>query len=210
MMSRQGIVWEFWHDLIFRLKFPSYDKGSTGLCLCKCVLGYYQFNVYWSLMLNFCLSKILGVWGNYCYQQLKVVGWFKRSLNQSIGSFSTNPHFALFRPDRRWDIFGNVSNHWGMVTYTFFWNNFFGSLIRACTGSVANVDAGTSPLYIEVVQILGLSKNGLWALVDARRFFFPNILLFDLFYPEKVKKKCVQSIWHPKYKSGSNVWYLEK
>ena len=50
------------------------------------------------------------------------------------------------------------------------------------------------PLYIEVGQILGLSKNGSWDLVDARRFFSPNILLFDLFYPEKVKEKCVQSI----------------
>ena len=93
-------------------------------------------------------------------------------MNQSIGSFSTNPHFALFRPDRRSDIFGNVSNHWGMVTYTFFWNNFFGSLIRVCTGSFANVDAGTSPLYIKVGQISGLSKNGSWVLVDARMFFF--------------------------------------
>ena len=93
-------------------------------------------------------------------------------MNQSIGSFSTNPHFALFRPDRRWDIFGNVSNHWGMVAYTFFWNNFFGSLIRAHTGSFANVCAGTSPLYIKVGQISELSKNGSWVLVDARRFFF--------------------------------------
>ena len=69
---------------------------------------------------------------------------------------------------------------------TLFGSNFFSSVIRARTGSFANVCAGTSPLYIKVVQILGLSKNGLWALVDARRFFFPNILLFDLFYPEKV------------------------
>ena len=99
-------------------------------------------------------------------------GWFKRSLNQSIGSFSANPHFALFWPDRRSDTFGNVSNHWGMVTYTFFWNNFFGSLIRAHTGSFANVSAGTSPLYIKVGQISGLSKNGSWVLVDARRFFW--------------------------------------
>ena len=93
-------------------------------------------------------------------------------MNQSIGSFSTNPHFALFRPDQRSDIFGNVSNHWGMVTYNFFWNNFFGSLIRAWTGSFANVCAGTSPLYIKVGQILGLSENGSWVLVDACRFFF--------------------------------------
>ena len=55
-----------------------------------------------------------------------IFGWFKRSLNQSIGSFSTNPHFALFRPDQRSDTFGNVSNHWGMVTYTFFGTIFLG------------------------------------------------------------------------------------
>ena len=45
-----------------------------------------------------------------------------------------------------------------------------GSLIRTCTGSFANVSAGTSPLYIKVGQILELSKNGSWVLVDARRF----------------------------------------
>ena len=71
---------------------------------------------------------------------------------------------------------------------------FLGSLIRTCTGSFANVSAGTSPLYIKVGQISELSKNGSWDLVDARRFFFPNILLFDLFFPEKVKKKSVRSI----------------
>ena len=49
---------------------------------------------------------------------------------------------------------------------------FFGVVIRTCTGSFANVCAGTSPLYIKVGQILGLSKNGSWVLVDARRFFF--------------------------------------
>ena len=117
-------------------------------------------------ILSFCLSH------NVSDVTKPIFGWFKRSLNQSIGSFSTNPHFALFRPDRRLDIFGNVSNHWGMVTYTFFWNNSFGSLIRAHTGSFANMCAGTSPLYIKVGQILGLSENGSWVLVDARRFFF--------------------------------------
>ena len=100
---------------------------------------------------------------------------------------------------------------WGVFTeITFFGSNFFRSVIRAHTGSFANVSAGTSPLYIKVGQILWLSKNGSWDLVDARRFFFPNILLFDLFFPEKVKKKSVWSILHPKYNSGSNVWYLEK
>ena len=49
---------------------------------------------------------------------------------------------------------------------------FCGSLIRARTGSFANVCAGTSPLYIKVGQILELSENGSWVLVDARRVFF--------------------------------------
>ena len=34
------------------------------------------------------------------------------------------------------------------------------------------MSAGTSPLYIKVGQILELSENGSWVLVDARRFFF--------------------------------------
>ena len=29
VMACQGIVWDFCHDIIFRLKFQSYDKGST-------------------------------------------------------------------------------------------------------------------------------------------------------------------------------------
>ena len=96
----------------------------------------------------------------------------KWSLSQSIGSFSCNPHFALFLPGQRLDIFGNVSNHWGMVTYNFFQNICFGSLIRTCTGSFVNVYPGTSPLYIKVGQILRMSKNGSRALVDARHLFF--------------------------------------
>ena len=65
------------------------------------------------------------------------------------------------------------------------------------TGSFTNVCAGTSPLYIKVGQILELSKNGSWVLVDARRFFFPNILLFDLFFPEKSFKKMCQEHFTP-------------
>ena len=45
------------------------------------------------------------------------------------------------------------------------------SLIRTHTGSFANVFEGTSPLYMKVGQILRLSENGSWALVDARHFF---------------------------------------
>ena len=70
----QGIVREFCHDIIFRLKLPSFDEGSSWVVfVCRCLLGKYKFKVYWSLLLNFCLSKILGVWGNYRIYQLKVV-----------------------------------------------------------------------------------------------------------------------------------------
>ena len=184
---------------------------------------------HWRCKNSFCLWNIAQ----------EVFGWLKRSLSQSIGSFSCNPHFALFLPGQRSDIFGNVSNHWGMVTYNFCRNIFFGSLIRTCTGRVmgpswcltlffcrslirahtgsfgdvpkfcdllvevghmtkwwvfscnelfgsnflgslirprtgsfANVCEGTSPLYMKVGQILRLSENGSWALVDARPFFF--------------------------------------
>ena len=105
----------------------------------------------------------------------RIFGWLKRSLSQSIGSFSCNPHFALFLPGQRSDIFGNVSNHLGMVTYNFFRNIFFGSLIGACIGSFANVFEGTSPLYMKVGKILRMSKNGSWALVDAWHFFLQVI-----------------------------------
>ena len=76
------------------------------------------------------------------------------------------------------------------------------------TGSFANVCAGTSPLYIKVGQIPELSKNGSWVLVDARIFFFPNILLFDLFSPEKVKKNVSGAFDTPNIKVGQmcDIW----
>ena len=46
VISCQGIVREFCHDIIFRLKLPSYDKALPGLCLCKCLLGKYKLKVY--------------------------------------------------------------------------------------------------------------------------------------------------------------------
>ena len=60
---------------------------------------------------------------------------------------------------------------------TFF---FFDLLIRAHTGSFANVYTGsfanvlpgTTLKNIKLGQIFGSSKNGSWALVDARNFFF--------------------------------------
>ena len=67
---------------------------------------------------------------------------------------------------------GHIAKWWVFTEITFFGPNFFRSVIRACTGSFANVYPGPSPLYIKVGQILGLSENGSWVLVDAHRFFF--------------------------------------
>ena len=53
-----------------------------------------------------------------------------------------------------------------------FWVNFFRTLIRACTGSFANVWTGMTLKNIKLGQIFGSWKNGSWALVDARNFFF--------------------------------------
>ena len=36
---------------------------------------------------------------------------------------------------------------------------------------------GTSPLYMKVGQILRMSKNGAWVLVDARHLFFCGSLI---------------------------------
>ena len=49
---------------------------------------------------------------------------------------------------------------------------FFYLLIRACIGSFANVLRGATLENIKLGQIFGSSKNGAWALVDARNFFF--------------------------------------
>ena len=49
---------------------------------------------------------------------------------------------------------------------------FFDLLIRACTGSFANVLLAANLEDIKLGQIFGSSKNGSWALVDARNFFF--------------------------------------
>ena len=83
------------------------------------------------------------------------------------GSFGDVPkYFGLLKE------VGHIAK-WGVFTeITFFGSNFFRAVIRACTGSFENVYPGTSPLYIKVGQISGLSENGSWVLVDARRFFF--------------------------------------
>ena len=67
---------------------------------------------------------------------------------------------------------GHMTKLWVCSCSELFGSNFLGSLIRTCTGSFANVCEGTSPLYMKVGQILRLSENGSWALVDARPFFF--------------------------------------
>ena len=54
---------------------------------------------------------------------------------------------------------------------------FFDLLIRAHTGSFANVCQGVTLENIKLGQIFGLSKNGSWALVDAHNFFF---LIYEL------------------------------
>ena len=54
----------------------------------------------------------------------------------------------------------------------FFWANFSRTLIRAHTGSFANVWTGVTLENIKLGQIFGSPKNGSWALVDARNFFF--------------------------------------
>ena len=48
---------------------------------------------------------------------------------------------------------------------------FFDLLIRARTGSFANVYGGANLEDIKLGQIFGSSKDGSWALVDARNFF---------------------------------------
>ena len=49
---------------------------------------------------------------------------------------------------------------------------FFDLLIRACTGSFANVLLVTTLENIKLGQNFGSSKNGSWALIDAHNFFF--------------------------------------
>ena len=61
---------------------------------------------------------------------------------------------------------------------------FFDLLIRAYTGSFANVYTGSFANMlpgvnlenIKLGQIFGSSKNGSWALVDARNFFFDLLI----------------------------------
>ena len=58
-----------------------------------------------------------------------------------------------------------------------FWAIFSRTLIRACTGSFANVLRVATLENIKLGQIFGSSKNGSWALVDACNFFFFDLLI---------------------------------
>ena len=47
---------------------------------------------------------------------------------------------------------------------------------------------GTSPLYMKVGEILRLSENGSWALVDARHFFCGSLIRADTGSFKNVRK----------------------
>ena len=72
---------------------------------------------------------------------------------------------------------GHMTKWWVLSCNELFGSNFLRSFIRTCTGSFANVFEGTSPLYMKVGQMLRLSENGSWALVDARPLFFCGSLI---------------------------------
>ena len=68
-------------------------------------------------------------------------------------------------------IFGSWKNgSWALVDARNFF--FFDLLIRAHTGSFANMLRGMQFENIKLGQIFGSSKNGAWALVDACNIFF--------------------------------------
>ena len=90
------------------------------------------------------------------------------------GSFGDVPKFC----DLLVEV-GHMTKWWVCSCNELFGSNFLGSLIRTCTGSFANVFEGTSPLYIKVDQILRLSENGSWALVDAHPFFCGSLIRAD-------------------------------
>ena len=67
---------------------------------------------------------------------------------------------------------GHSTKYCHLMRNNFFGSNFFRTLIRACTGSFADVFRGVTLENIKLGQIFGSSKNGSWALVDACNFFF--------------------------------------
>ena len=72
---------------------------------------------------------------------------------------------------------GHTTKCCHFYTINFFQTNFSRTLIRARTGSFANVLPGVNLKNIKLGQIFGLSKNGSWALVDAHNFFFFDLLI---------------------------------
>ena len=69
-------------------------------------------------------------------------------------------------------------------------DQFFRTLIRACTGSFANVCEGATLENIKLGQIFGTSKNGSWVLVDAHNFFF---LIYQLGHKQEALEMCAEA-----------------
>ena len=124
------------------------SASTTGEIFC-CHLSVFITSV--PILISFIISKAVChfylphklLWldwqhHTHSYTQYFVIGWFKRSLNQSIGSLC-NPLFAVFWPDQRSHISRNGWDHRGRVTYNFFLKLFLRSIIRAFTGGFANV-----------------------------------------------------------------------
>ena len=125
--------------------------------------------------------------------------WFRTC----TGSFGDVPkYFGLLKE------VGHIAKWWVFTEITFFGSNFFRSVIRAHTESFGNVSAGTSPLYIKVGQILWLSKNGSWDLVDAHRFFFQISCYLTCFSQKKYKKNVSRAFDNPNIKVGQmcDIW----
>ena len=135
--------------------------------LCKCVARH--FSPIYKSRSNFEDVK------NGSWALVDAQHFFCRSLIRAhTGSFGDVPKFC--------DLLEEVGHmtKWWVYSYSEpFGSNFFGSLIRTCTGSFANVFEGTSPLYMKVGQILRLSENGSWALVDACHFFCRSLIRAD-------------------------------
>ena len=105
--------------------------------------------------------------------------FFDFLIRAHTGSFANVFGGATLKNIKLGQIFGSSKNgSWALVDARNFF--FFDLLIRAHTGSFANVYTGSFANVlpgvnlenIKLGQIFGSSKNGSWALVDARYFFF--------------------------------------
>ena len=134
------------------------------------------------------VSQILGLSKNGSWVLVDAHRFFFDGswIRACTGSFGDMPkYFGLLKE------VGHIAKWWVFTEITFFGSNFFRSVIRACTGSFANVYPGTSPLYIEVDQILGLSENGSWVLVDAHRFF---LMGHELEHAQEALEMCQNTL----------------